>query len=41
MDRNGQMEQTIFGRTSPTEKSGPPGKVDRLFGNLFGWAELK
>jgi len=26
-------------RTGPTEKSGPPGKVDRLFRNFSGWTE--
>ena len=28
-----------FDRTSPTEKRGPPRKVDRFFGNFFGWTD--
>ena len=28
-----------FDRTGPTEKSGPPRKVDRFFRNLSGWTE--
>jgi len=29
-----------FDRTGPTEKSGPPRKVDRFFRNFSGWTEL-
>ena len=28
-----------FDRTGPTEKSGPPRKVDRFFRNFSSWAE--
>ena len=28
-----------FDRTGPTEKSGPPRKVDRFFRNFSGWTE--
>ena len=28
-----------FNRTGPTEKSGPPRKVDRCFRNFSGWTE--
>ena len=40
MGRNGQMERSLsFDRTGPTEKSGPPRKVDRFFRNFSGWTE--
>ena len=39
MGRNGQMERSIFDRTGPTEKSGPPRKVGQFFRNFSGWTE--
>ena len=36
MGRNGQME---LDRTVPTEKTGPPRKVDHFFRNFSGWTE--
>ena len=33
------MEWSIFGRTGPTEKSGPPRKVDQFFRNFSGWTK--
>ena len=35
MGQNGQMKWSISDRTGTTEKSGPPRKVDRFFGNFF------
>lgn len=33
------MERSVFNRTGPTEKSGPPRKVGQFFWNFSGWTE--
>lgn len=36
---NGQIERYIVDRAGPTEKSGPPRKVDQFFRNFSRWTE--